>query len=38
VPADVQQRIATENDPTRIERWLEAAVAAKSVTEIFSDA
>ncbi|HEX4416501.1 MAG TPA: hypothetical protein VH165_01320 [Kofleriaceae bacterium] len=37
VPDAVRQRIQTERDPVRLERWLERAIVAISITEVLRD-
>jgi hypothetical protein len=37
VPDAVRERILTEKDPARIERWVERAVVAASVAEVLDD-
>ena len=34
----VRERILAENDPAQLERWLERAILAASVDEVFDDA
>jgi hypothetical protein len=38
VPDAVRQRIQTERDQARLERWLERAIVASSITEVIDDA
>lgn len=38
VPDAVRQRIQAERDLARLERWLERAIVASSITEVIDDA
>jgi hypothetical protein len=38
VPSAVRERILAEQDPAQLERWLERAILAASVDEVFDDA
>jgi len=38
VPDGVRERILVEKDPDRLQRWLEKATAATSITEVIDDA
>jgi hypothetical protein len=38
VPDAVRERILAEKDPTQLERWLERAILAASVDEVFDEA
>jgi hypothetical protein len=37
VPDDIRERILAQKDPERLERWLEKAVAAASVTAVVDE-
>ena len=38
IAADVERRISTEVDVARLERWIEAAVGASSMADVFAEA
>jgi hypothetical protein len=37
VPESARERILTEKDPARLERWLEKAAVAQSVADVIED-